>query len=135
MKKWHVNLIVIGGIVLLLVAAVYNPVREPFARVETSDTDEHSNVLYETKVKNPTWQSIRLCGGQLNWCGPGGCYKVETALPQVIAPRGELSVSIKVSPSGEELQETELILYADGVGLPGLMPIKIKLPAMSLKKP
>ncbi len=134
MEKWQVNIIVSSGVVFLLLAAFYNPSREPSGLVETSNTDEHSNVLYETKVKNPAWQPIRLCGGQLNWCGPGGCYKVITDMPTEIPARGELSVTVSVSPSGDELQETELTLYADGAGLPGLVPIKIKLPAKSLKR-
>jgi hypothetical protein len=40
-------------------------------------------------------------------------------------------ITVEVSPRSESIPETELILHADGGGLGGLTPIKVRLPAMS----
>lgn len=90
---------------------------------------------YDAKVKNTNPLPIRLCGGQLNWCGKGGCYKVITSFPITLEPNQEATITVAISPREDELPETELTLYADGKGLDGLTFIKIKLPALSRKMP
>ena len=98
------------------------------------NTSVSHDILYDTKIKNTTSLPIRLCGGQLNWCGKGGCYNVITPLPITLKSNQETTISVAISPREEELSETELTLYADGEGLAGLTPIIVKLPAVSHNK-
>ena len=98
-----------------------------------SPVSDQSEIQYDAKVKNTLSAPIRLCGGQLDWCVTSGCYKVLTPFPLTLEPGQEATITVSISPREEELSETELILYADGKGLDGLTPVKIKLPAMSWK--
>jgi len=107
--------------------------RELTGTAETPRVSGQNEIRYDAKVKNPLSTPIRLCGGQMNWCGANGCYKVATQFPVTLEPGQEATITVMISPQGETLSETELILYADGKGLDGLTPVKIKLPAMSRK--
>jgi hypothetical protein len=56
---------------------------------------------------------------------------VTSEFPLILEAKQETTVTVRVSPITETVSETELILYADGKGLHGLTPVKIRLPAMS----
>ena len=107
-------------------------------QMQTEANDEESEFVYfvyNVQVKNNHHAAIRLNGGRLDWCGNSGCYRVATPFPIILEPKQETTITVSISPGGDELSETEFILYADGKGLDGLTPVKIKLPAMSLKSP
>ena len=120
------------GIVLLLFGVSYS--ERDAVVVSVKATDQHE-IQYDAKVRSLFSTEIRLCGGQMDWCGQNGCYRVITPLPITIEPRQEVTITVSISPRDENLAETELILYADGQGLNGLTSVKIKLPAVSPKSP
>ena len=134
--------ILVGTGVLLLACALYD---WTFAnqgltvvvagQTQKKSDSEPSDFVYNAKIQNNYSTPIRLCGGQMNWCGQSGCYKVETTLPIVLEPKQKTTITILISPREDKISETELILYADGEGLAGLTPVNIKLPAMSLNSP
>jgi hypothetical protein len=99
--------------------------------IEQISTGDEYKFTYDTVVKNDYPFPIRLCGGQLNWCGANGCYQVITEFPLILEANQETTIRVELSPRAETISETELILYADGKGFSGLMPVKIRLPAMS----
>ena len=96
-----------------------------------SSLPDQNEVQYNVRVTNTFASPIRLCGGQLNWCEASGCYKVLTPLPITLEPGQEATITVSISTGKEKLSETELVLYADGKGLDGLTPVKIKLLATS----
>lgn len=138
MKNVVIYSVVVAGIFLLF----FGIRQEPFLKflgfgqglagtAAVPIVSDQGEIKYEAKIKNPLSTPIRLCGGQMNWCGQSGCYKVITPFPIMIEPKQEVTVIVSISPREEKLSETELILYADGKGLNGLTPVKIKLPAVS----
>jgi len=138
MRTFSFPILVCLGIVLLAYAFLYDRVIVEHSLTGTAAipiVSEQDEITYEAKIKNPLATSIRLCGGQMNWCGQSGCYRVITPFPITIEPRQEATITISLSPSGEKISETELILYADSKGLNGLTPIRIKLPATSHSVP
>jgi hypothetical protein len=82
------------------------------------------------KIKNTNTDTIRICGGQLNWCNQTGCYRITTPLPIILQPQEETFITVAITPQGNNISKTEFTLYADGKELKGLTPIVIKLPAM-----
>lgn len=142
MKTFYFLIFVSIGIALLACSFLHDRIstKQEIAVIVTGQTQKHADggvpeVLYESKIKNTLSTPIRLCGGQMNWCGRSGCYKVITPFPVVIKPRQEAVVTVSISPRREEFSETELVIYADGKGLNGLTPVKIKLPVVSSKLP
>jgi hypothetical protein len=134
-----VGLLVALGVLLLFSTAFYGTVWSLDKCVtgiaQVSIVSDQNEVKYDVKIKNPYSTPIHLCGGQMNWCGQGGCYRVLTSFPIMLEPKQDVTITVSISPREETLSETELILYADGRGLGGLTPVKIKLPAVSLKSP
>ena len=130
--------LVSAGILLLFLEVFLNFVgfeQDLTGTVALPIISNKGEIKYDAKVKNTLSIPIRLCGGQMNWCGEGGCYNVITPLPITLEPRQEATITVSISPREEKLSETEFILYADGKGLNGLVPIKIKLPAISCNVP
>ena len=129
------------GVLLLACVFLYDRIaanRElSVVTVQTQNQTDGEMVkfVYNAHVRNNHSVPIRLCGGQMNWCGQSGCYNMETPFPIVLESGQEITIAISISPREDKLSETELTLYADGEGLAGLTPIKIKLPAMSLQSP
>ncbi|MDR1382728.1 MAG: hypothetical protein LBJ67_02600 [Planctomycetaceae bacterium] len=96
---------------------------------EQVNSGEGTVFTYDAVVKNDHPFPIRLCGGQLNWCNASGCYSVTTEFPLILEAHQKTTVRVELSLRADAVSETELILYADGKGLSGLMPVKIRLPA------
>ena len=130
-KNVAIYFAVTAGILLLFAGAFLTDIERDLVGIATKSTiSNHGEIQYDTKVKNIFSTPIRICGGQMDWCGQGGCYKVTTPLPVMLEPGQEATIIVSISPREQSLAETELILYADGKGLGGLTPIKIKLPAV-----
>ena len=128
--------VTVTGVLLLLFGVFHERFfaeRDLIGTAKTPQVSDQNETRYDTKVKNTRTMPIRLCGGQLNWCGTSGCYRVVTEFPITLEPGQEATITVMISPREETLSETELTLYADGKGLDGLTPVKIKLPAMSRK--
>ncbi|MDR2644137.1 MAG: hypothetical protein LBC74_15250 [Planctomycetaceae bacterium] len=49
--------------------------------VKKRENKESYILTYDTVIKNDYPFRIRLCGGQLNWCGADGCFRVKTEFP------------------------------------------------------
>jgi hypothetical protein len=138
MKAVSFYIFITIGILLLVYAFVHDKIlakQELFVQVQTQIDSGTSDFFYNVIIKNNHSASIRLCGSRMDWCGSGGCYRVTTSLPVTLEPKQEVTIVVSISPRAGELSETEFILYADGEGLGGLTPVRIKLPAMSLKSP
>lgn len=134
------------GILMLLFGILSGPIfrnienkRKITGSVEklnmVSREDTTPEFVCHVKVKNTNPLPIRLCGGQLDWCGQSCCFKVITPFPMTIETEQEVTITVVYTPKEKDVSETELTLFADGAGLEGLTPIKIKLPAMSVKRP
>ncbi|MDR2641322.1 MAG: hypothetical protein LBC74_00845 [Planctomycetaceae bacterium] len=120
---------------VLLITAIKD-VNQITGHVENMSLKRRENkepyiLTYNVVVKNDHTFRIRLCGGQLNWCGAGGRYHAKMEFPLYLDAKQQTKITIEVSPNSETIPETELILYADGGELGGLTPIKVRLPVMS----
>lgn len=136
------SIIITGLGFLLLITTFHKPVLSFFGleqnvtgMTESTSTTDQNEIMYNVKIKNSFSAPVRLCGGQMNWCGQSGCYSVKTKLPLILEPKQENMIVVSISPREKELAETELVLFADGKPLKGLTQVKIKLPAMSLSSP
>jgi hypothetical protein len=133
-KAFFIHILVCVGVLLLLSPVFFETVLSMFSfdkglviAVADSASFDQNKVRCDIKVKNAGRTAVRFCGGRTG-CG----FHIVTPLPVFLEPSCETTIVVLINPCGGEV---ELVLYADGTGLNGLTPVKIKLPAVSCKVP